>query len=114
MATILWPGREPFEANVLAVRPQRIGWDPKPEGLCRGEACVPFPLDDGCVDLARFAERIGAAVAREADVWSFGEPTSRPPLASAPDFTLPDLEGRMHSLSEYRGRKVLLVTWASW
>ena len=32
----------------------------------------------------------------------------------APDFTLPDLDGRMHTLSEHRGRKVLLVTWASW
>ena len=32
----------------------------------------------------------------------------------APDFTLPDFEGRMHTLSEHRGRKVLLVTWASW
>ena len=25
-----------------------------------------------------------------------------------------DLDGRMHTLSEHRGRKVLLVTWASW
>ena len=33
---------------------------------------------------------------------------------TAPDFTLPDLEGRLHSLSEHRGKKVLLVTWASW
>jgi peroxiredoxin len=32
----------------------------------------------------------------------------------APDFTLPDLEGKWHALSEYRGRKVLLVSWASW
>jgi hypothetical protein len=32
----------------------------------------------------------------------------------APDFTLPDLEGRRHSLSDQRGKKVLLVTWASW
>jgi hypothetical protein len=32
----------------------------------------------------------------------------------APDFTLPDLEGRMHSLSQYRGKKVFLVSWASW
>jgi hypothetical protein len=31
----------------------------------------------------------------------------------APDFTLPDLDGRMHSLSDYRGRKVVLLTWAS-
>ena len=32
----------------------------------------------------------------------------------APEFALPDLEGRLHSLSEQRGRKVLIVTWASW
>ncbi|PYN14491.1 MAG: hypothetical protein DME05_15155 [Candidatus Rokuibacteriota bacterium] len=32
----------------------------------------------------------------------------------APDFTLPDLDGRLHSLSHHRGRKVLLVAYASW
>jgi hypothetical protein len=32
----------------------------------------------------------------------------------APDFSLPDLDGRAHSLSEHRGRKVLLVAHASW
>ena len=32
----------------------------------------------------------------------------------APDFSLPDLEGRRHSLSEHRGKKVLLVAYASW
>ena len=32
----------------------------------------------------------------------------------APDFTLPDLDGRLHSLSEQRGKKVLLVAYASW
>ena len=32
----------------------------------------------------------------------------------APDFALPDLVGRLHTLSEQRGRKVLLVAWASW
>jgi peroxiredoxin Q/BCP len=31
----------------------------------------------------------------------------------APDFTLPDLDGNLHSLSDYRGRKVVLLTWAS-
>jgi hypothetical protein len=33
---------------------------------------------------------------------------------AAPDFTLPDLAGRLHSLSEHRGRKVVLVAYASW
>jgi hypothetical protein len=32
----------------------------------------------------------------------------------APDFTLPDLGGRAHSLATHRGRKVLLVAYASW
>lgn len=32
----------------------------------------------------------------------------------APNFTLPDLNGRRHSLSEHRGKKVLLVAYASW
>ena len=32
----------------------------------------------------------------------------------APDFTLPDLDGRPHSLSEHRGKKVFLVAYASW
>ena len=32
----------------------------------------------------------------------------------APDFALPDLDGKMHSLSDYRGKKVFVVSWASW
>ena len=34
--------------------------------------------------------------------------------SEAPDFELPDLDGRMHQLSDYRGRRVFLVAWASW
>ena len=32
----------------------------------------------------------------------------------APDFTLPDLAGRLHKLSEHRGKKVFLVAYGSW
>ena len=32
----------------------------------------------------------------------------------APDFTLPDFDGQPHSLSDFRDKKVLLITWASW
>jgi peroxiredoxin len=32
----------------------------------------------------------------------------------APDFTLPDLEGELHDLSEFRGRVVVLNFWATW
>jgi hypothetical protein len=32
----------------------------------------------------------------------------------APDFALPDLQGGLHALSDHRGKKVLLVAYASW
>ena len=33
---------------------------------------------------------------------------------STPDFTLPSLDGREVSLSDYLGRRVALFVWASW
>ena len=35
-------------------------------------------------------------------------------LLQAPDSTLPDLDGTLHSLSGYRCTKVQLMSWASW
>ncbi len=32
----------------------------------------------------------------------------------APDFTLTDIEGNVHTLSDYRGRNVVVVVWATW
>jgi hypothetical protein len=32
----------------------------------------------------------------------------------APDFALPDLDGRLHTLAEHRGAKVFLIAYASW
>ncbi len=32
----------------------------------------------------------------------------------APDFTLTDIEGKEHKLSDYRGKNVLLTFWATW
>jgi hypothetical protein len=112
--TIIYGAGEPFESPSLLVEPEAVGWEAKPQGLCRGELCVPFPLEDGHVDLAAFAERLGQPVAREGDTWAFGEPRRPAGSLDAPDFTLPDLDGRLHSLADYRGNKVLLVSWASW
>ena len=114
MPTIIYGVGEPFESPSLLVEPEAVGREAKPQGLCRGELCVPFPLEDGRVDLAAFAERLGQPVAREGDTWAFGEPRRPAGSLDAPDFTLPDLDGRLHSLADYRGNKVLLVSWASW
>jgi peroxiredoxin len=51
-------------------------------------------------------------------VWFFGDRpqglADRLVSLTAPDFTLPDLDGRLYTLSQFRGRKVFLVAWASW
>jgi peroxiredoxin len=47
------------------------------------------------------------------DVWGMG---SRPPVigTAASEFTLTDLEGRTHSLSQHRGNIVMVNFWATW
>lgn len=103
------------------------GWTLKPEGLCRGPVCIPAPpaeraqyVRDGAVNIAAFWRRMNApAVASDAaDIWVLGEAAADRTQAleslEAPDFALPDLNGRMHRLSDHRGQKVMLATWASW
>ena len=91
--------------------------------MCRGDLCVPLPKDavrDGRVDIAAFWRRIDAPMVADAagEVFSLGAAAEDRNAAlaglTAPDFTLPDLTGKPHSLSELRGKKVFLSTWASW
>jgi hypothetical protein len=102
----------------------------KPQGVCRNELCFPVPKARSAefvrksssktfFNLVAFAQLVNQPVAHDAKLstWYFGlRSDQRDGLASlqAPDFTLPDMAGKTHSLSEFRGKKVLLVTWASW
>jgi len=102
----------------------------KPQGVCRGVLCFPLPKakrqefliereGKTWFDLSAFAELVNQSVAHDEALaaWYFGlRGDQRQTLShlEAPDFTLPDMGGKLHSLSEYRGKKVLLVTWASW
>ena len=36
------------------------------------------------------------------------------PALEAFNFTLPDWKGTRRSLADFHGKKVLLITWASW
>jgi hypothetical protein len=103
------------------------GWEFKPQGFCKGEVCVPVPdarksefIAHERYNLAALANLLGEPVVSDAEfgAWCFGEAAAerKRMLTSldAPDFSLPDLDGKMHSLSEHRGKKVLLVSWASW
>ncbi len=102
----------------------------KPQGVCRDELCFTLPKNRKAAfvtkkgastwfNLSEFARLIKQPFTSDPKngVWYFG-PLSQEQnyLASleAPSFTLTDMNGRPHSLSDFRGKKVLLVTWASW
>jgi hypothetical protein len=102
-----------------------LGWELRPQGLCRGERCVPVPPGtllvrrDG-VDLATLAALLRRPLALDAAERAAclgaaaDERAERLASLDAPDFRLPDVDGRMHALSDHRGRKVFLLAWASW
>jgi hypothetical protein len=99
------------------------GWTLKPEGMCRDERCVPLPpaaVKGRDVDVEAFWQRLGGPViaSQDGDAWALGAPADERNAAleglQAPDFTLPDVDGKPHTLSELRGKKVFLATWASW
>ena len=105
------------------------GFKPKSKGFCAADLCIPVPNSDdwrrqfrGKVyfDVTRFAGKVNqAVVASEAKTtWSFGAVPrlDQGGLSSgkAPDFSLPDRDGKLVRLSDFRGKKVLLLTWASW
>lgn len=103
----------------------------KPQGVCRDELCFPIPKArktaflsvQGKVtwfNLSEFARLTKQPTAYDAEnsTWFFGpRPEEQNKFVSslmAPNFKLPDATGKMRSLAEFRGKKVLLVTWASW
>jgi hypothetical protein len=70
-------------------------------------------------NLVAFARLVQQPIAHDEGlaIWYFGlRADQRQVLSSlkAPDFTLPDMNGKARSLSDFRGKKVLLLTWASW
>ena len=123
------------DADDLWVAPEDLprvnGFELKPEGACLDELCVPVRQDrdsdlfvrragQGWFNVTGLARKLQQAYAvdHEHQVWSLGEiPVTRTPFlnaAMAPDFELPNRAGELVRLSDFRGKKVLVVTWASW
>jgi hypothetical protein len=100
----------------------RTGWHPKPQGLCRGEVCVPAPgslHDDGTIDIGVVAERLGMPLVHDEihGVWALGPATfggRALDTAVAADPQLTTRDGGTFRLSSLHGRKVVLVAWASY
>ncbi len=136
-ATVLYDGRvitldrvgpDPARvAGALWIRttdlPRINDFELKPQGACRADICIPIPrtmVRGAYFNLTAFAQRVGQRVVADTDarVWSFGEiPVLRGSFLEsriAPEFAVPDRKGRPVRLSQFLGKKVLLVTWASW
>ena len=128
-------GEQPLAAYVdgdrLFAAPDALesvtGWTLKPEGLCRGDVCVPVRDRDALVvgehiDLAAFASALHRLAVVDVDeaVVALGAPAAEraSALASghAPDFELPgvDVDGGALRLSSVGRKKKLLLAWASW
>ena len=121
-------GGETTTATVLlsaAALESATGWELRPDGLCRGDVCVPRRDGDGllvddAIDLAAFAALLQRPFAYDADagiVVLADAPEARAAAFDtrvAPAWTLPDLDGNPVSSSHFVGRKKLLVAWASW
>jgi hypothetical protein len=99
------------------------GWEIKPEGACRDEVCVPLPPlardAEGRLDVTVVAERLGMPIAHDEPhaLWALGPQSGdRRVLDSArmPDLVLPDFDGDAFDVASLRGRKVVLIAWASW
>jgi hypothetical protein len=95
----------------------------KPQGACRNDVCIPIPkamLQGEYFNLTAFANKLGEKYVNDAGsrAWSFGEiPVLTGSYTSsrmAPDFAVADRKGKIVHLSEFKGKKALVVTWASW
>lgn len=107
------------------------GFELKPEGACIDDICVPVRQDEDSdifvrragqswFNVSELASRLKQAtvVDHDAGVFSFGAiPARRTSLINqrrAPDFSLQDKDGNTVRLSDFKGKKVMLLTWASW
>lgn len=110
--------------------PGLIGFSFKPEGVCRDDRCIAVSTSDGpwytqhdgttYVHLNAVAKALRMPLATDAEfgIYSLGEAQLKDGTSTvrgkAPDFVMRDRDGNEVKLSDFRGKKVLVLTWASW
>ena len=137
-ATVLYGGksiqiRQVAEGDGLWVTPEDLtrvnGFELKPQGACFEELCIPLKDNSPLLkeshgqrwfDLVGFADWLEQPYVVDLDnrVWSFGEvPAKREGMmadAMAPDFEVLDRQGKVVRMSDFKGKKALIITWSSW
>lgn len=134
--TILYQGNtirldETGSGEGLLIRPGDLsrvnGFELKPEGACYQDMCIPLndrflveQDDEQWFDLTAFADLLGQPYVADLEdrVWSFAEiPAKRETMmadAMAPGFEVTDRQGNVVRMSDFKGKKTLIVTWSSW
>lgn len=106
------------------------GFELKPEGVCYKSMCIPLPKNSAAwvkksaagsfFNLSAFAKKMDQqfVVDEKKEVFSFAAvpdlANRNLPSGKAPNFKLKDRKGKTVRLSDFRGKKVLLWTFASW
>jgi hypothetical protein len=101
------------------------GWEAKPEGMCRGELCVPAPgaLDNGMVNVEAAAGKLGMPLVHEPahGVWALGVSTATGRALTSAKAVFPSslIDGTSNDNTTFdftslRGRRMIMVAWASW
>ncbi len=102
-----------------------LGWQVKPEGLCKNDACIPIGEnvslgEDDSLNLKDTATLVGhpSLSVPETGMIVIGESRDVRSKALkdriAPNFTLSDISGVDRSMSDWAGKKRLLVAFSSW
>ena len=101
---------------------QATGWEIKPEGACRGGSCVALSgvevRSDGTIDVRLFASRMDMPLVSDEThgLWALGPRGGGRVLDDVvlPEIALEDFDGNPFEIAALRGRKVVLLAWASW
>jgi hypothetical protein len=99
------------------------GWAIKPEGACQDDVCVALPPLErdsiGRIDARVVADRLGMPIAHDEahGLWALGPRSGDRKVldrALVPELVLQEFDGGAFDVASLRGKKVVLVAWASW
>lgn len=129
-AITAYPNEAPFLWVKVTELQAATGYELKPSGVCYDplSICIPLHEDDFLTEnesgkwlnVSKLADQLKQPLVADERhaVWSLGTiPAAREAMLDssvAPDFAMEDIHGESVRLSDLRGKKVLIVTWATW
>lgn len=98
---------------------KRTGWELKDGIACKADLCVPLGIEIGeTIDARVIAERLHLPLVHDdaSNLFALGPEGGRRAITDvrAPALELDDWRGNIFHLASLRGKKVLLIAWASW